>query len=182
VGTRRYIAPEVVNNGRYNTKVDVYGWALVTWELVSGVRPFSTWNPEVHRIAVCQQGERPRLYIHWPEWFQLLLRRTWCETVADRWSMAQVVSYLDQATRPCGARSTGCPASPVGVCELNDIDVLANLTIPDLGSSNVYIPRRLSLKPRPSREDTSSLVLQNSLLELTLCIDEGIEVCANEAA
>jgi serine/threonine protein kinase len=182
VGTRRYIAPEVVNNGRYNTKVDVYSWALVTWELVSGTRPFSSYCTEEHRIAVCQQGERPRLCIHWPEWFQLLLRRTWCETVADRWSMAQVVSYLHQATRPNGSHSAGCPASPVGVCELDEIDVLANLVMPDLGGSNASIPRRISLKPRPQREDTSSLVLQCSLLGLSFCIDEGIEVCANEAA
>jgi serine/threonine protein kinase len=184
VGTRRYIAPEVVNNGRYNTKVDVYSWALVTWELVSGIRPFSTYNTDDHRIAVCQQGERPRLYMHWPEWFQLLLRRTWCETVADRWSMSQVVSYLHQATRPHGARRTGCPASPVGVCELDEVVFAnsANLTIPDLDISNVSIPRRISLNPRPSREDTSSLVLQGRLLVLTLCIDEAIEVCAHEAA
>jgi serine/threonine protein kinase len=185
VGTRRYIAPEVVNNGRYNTKVDVYSWALVTWELISGVRPFSTYCTEEHRITVCQQGERPRLYIHWPEWFQLLLRRTWCETVADRWSMAQVVSYLHQATRPYGPRSTDCPASPVGVCDLDEVDVLANLTkltIPDLGSSNVSIPRKISLKPLPPLEDTSSLVLQCSLLGLSFCINEGIGVCASEAA
>ena len=40
LGTIRYMAPEVANHEPYNEKVDVYSFALITWQMFSCVKPF----------------------------------------------------------------------------------------------------------------------------------------------
>jgi serine/threonine protein kinase len=98
VGTRRYMAPEIINDGKYNTKVDVYSWAMVVSELLTGNKPYANYGIEEHRVAVCQAGERPRLHFHWPSWLQTVLQKAWCEC-DDRWSMHQVVTHMTQSLR-----------------------------------------------------------------------------------
>ena len=61
VGTRRYMATEIVNHSKYNTKADVYSWSMVIYELLVQQRPFANYSIEDHRIRVCQGGERPKL-------------------------------------------------------------------------------------------------------------------------
>ena len=97
VGTRRYMAPEIVNNARYNCKADVYSWSMVVWQMFALKKPYPHHSTEDHRIFVCQQGERPPLeddnvYIPWI--LRSLLEESWCEFVADRFTMAQVCDQL----------------------------------------------------------------------------------------
>jgi serine/threonine protein kinase len=188
VGTRRYMAPEIINDECYNLKVDVYSWSMLTWELLTGCKPYALYTMDEHRVIVCQGGERPRLHFDWPEWLQTLLRKTWCESVSDRWSIDQVVAHLTGALRDIAPkRPSSLLDSPVGVHEFaDDSDVVADLSflaVPELARSTG--PRRISLNPRllsPEGDDTSSLfttIIDNSLLGLTLDTDEGIEVCVN---
>lgn len=198
VGTRRYMAPEIINDGYYNTKVDVYSWAMVVSELLTGTKPYASYSMDDHRVAVCQGGERPRLRLDWPAWLRSMLQRTWCESVPDRWSMDHVVAHLTRALRGVSRRrvrgssnndNNNILDSPVGVCEFDRSqeftpDQLCALSIPD------FAPRRVSLNPRllsidddvNNNDDSSGLfssVVDSSLLGLTLCLEDGIEVCAN---
>jgi serine/threonine protein kinase len=108
VGTRRYQAPEIVLSGRYNAKIDVYSLALVLWEMITGKRPYPTYNESEHALYVCRKGERPKIH-HLPvqsshlesehqKWVQLqwqeLFDRMWCTSIQQRLSMTQVVSAL----------------------------------------------------------------------------------------
>jgi len=101
VGTRRYMAPEIIiKDGRYNAKADVYSWAVVTWELVSGYKPYAHYSAADHCAMVCQGGERPKLdRTHWPEHLRTILVHAWSESVAERWSMARVVAELAAASK-----------------------------------------------------------------------------------
>ncbi|EDV92573.1 inhibitor of nuclear factor kappa-B kinase subunit beta [Drosophila grimshawi] len=40
VGTRHYYAPEVVETGKYNNKVDYWSMGIIAYELVTGVQPY----------------------------------------------------------------------------------------------------------------------------------------------
>lgn len=105
VGTRRYMAVEIVNTHRYNVKADVYGWSMVVWELLIGSKPFPLYSVEDHRIMVCQGGERPPLpsttitsnsngNTMWPEAVRTLLKQSWTESVRDRLTIYEVCDSL----------------------------------------------------------------------------------------
>jgi serine/threonine protein kinase len=52
-------APEVFRHEPYNTKVDVYAFAMLCFELFEGRAPFDGWDPVECAKAVALQGERP---------------------------------------------------------------------------------------------------------------------------
>jgi serine/threonine protein kinase len=145
VGTRRYMAPEIINDGQYNVKVDVYSWAMVVLELMTGVKPYANYDMEEHRVAVCQGGERPHIHFHWPLWLQNTLQNSWCESITNRWSMQQIIMYLTESLQANsdGRRTTrhiSVLDSPVDVQQINEYmiepDWLHLPELPDLRSSD----------------------------------------------
>ena len=119
VGTRRYMAPEIVQRTGYNLKVDVYGWAMVFFEMLALQRPYDLCNRDVHRILVCQGGQRPCIRPFWPNDLKDLLRQAWAPNHADRPTMdeiiKQLVRLLDAAKRQ---QLTPTDRSLQVVCEL----------------------------------------------------------------
>ena len=157
VGTRRYMAPEIINDGKYNNKVDVYSWSMLVSELITGTKPYVNYDIETHRVAVCQGGERPTVpFQFYPSWIQIVLQKTWCESVTDRWSARQVIYYLHMVLKEDAngtASESGIPQylnqsslrpfpdSPVDVKQMNEIDFypsdwLLMPNLPDLHDEN----------------------------------------------
>lgn len=97
VGTRRYMAPEIINKGCYNLKVDVYGWSVVFWEILTLCVPYATYSTDEHRREVCHGGERPAIHLQWPHSIQNILRLSWEENVNNRFTMQEVRDYLQAA-------------------------------------------------------------------------------------
>jgi len=60
-GSIRYMAPEVATNQLYNQSVDVYSFALISWELAYGKKPYVGMNVRTHHQVVCLGGGRPQL-------------------------------------------------------------------------------------------------------------------------
>lgn len=98
VGTRRYMAVEVVNHSRYNLKADVYSWSMVVWELLTGQRPFAAYSIHEHGLHVCLQGERPPLR-GLPQDVQNLLACCWTEDVTTRLTVREVTVLLASIVR-----------------------------------------------------------------------------------
>lgn len=97
VGTTRYMAPEVINDAKYNLKTDVYGWSMIFWEVLSLSKPYAPYSSDDHRREVCRKGERPSLLLQWPPWIHNLLRLSWEEDVESRLTMNDVCNYLQAA-------------------------------------------------------------------------------------
>ena len=115
VGTRRYMAVEIVNTSMYNDKADVYSWAMVFWEMLSMERPYSTHSVEDHKRLVCQGGERPLLRKHWPQAIQNLLQHSWTTSIPDRLSMKEVECLLRTFIECCRVLDDDIPESPTAV-------------------------------------------------------------------
>jgi serine/threonine protein kinase len=98
VGTRRYLAVEVVNSSTYNELADVYSWSLVLWEYLALSRPFPHYDVRQHALHVCQQGERPDTGML-PHEVRQLLRQCWTEDWRARLSMEEVVALLTAIVR-----------------------------------------------------------------------------------
>ncbi|XP_057764132.1 integrin-linked protein kinase 1-like [Salvia miltiorrhiza] len=95
--TCRYVAPEVFRNQDYDTKVDVFSFALILQELIEGSPPFSTKQEhEVPKSYVAK--ERPpfkapmKLYAHG---LKDLIEECWSENPADRPTFRQIIPRLE---------------------------------------------------------------------------------------
>ncbi len=56
----RYMAPEVFRHERYNNKVDVYGFAMIAYQLFEGVPPFFSKEPVDAARAAAHEKKRPQ--------------------------------------------------------------------------------------------------------------------------
>jgi serine/threonine protein kinase len=96
VGTRRYCAPELLLGQGYNTKADVYSWAVLVHEMISLKQPYSMYDKDAHEHLVCRQGVRPELKAKWPCELKDLLRDTWEASVEKRIPMTEVCHRLKE--------------------------------------------------------------------------------------
>ncbi|GJW04040.1 serine/threonine-protein kinase STY17-like protein, partial [Tanacetum coccineum] len=60
-GTYRWMAPEVIEHKPYDHKADVFSFAIVLWELLTGEVPYSYLTPLQAAVGVVQQGLRPTI-------------------------------------------------------------------------------------------------------------------------
>lgn len=44
VGSFRYMAPELVKHEPYNMSVDIYSWAVLSWEMLAIDKPYTGIN------------------------------------------------------------------------------------------------------------------------------------------
>lgn len=95
VGTRRFMAPEVVNSNTYNAKADCYSWAMTVVEMLTLHKPYPHYSSDQHAEFVCKRGERPVLAPHGvPPVVQQLLEQSWCQDVRQRLSMKDICYQL----------------------------------------------------------------------------------------
>jgi serine/threonine protein kinase len=98
VGTRRYMAVEVVNNSRYNQLADVYSLGIVLWEYLVGKRAFASYSIAQHSLHVCVQGERPPT-VSLPLEIRRLLAQCWTDDLEGRMSADDVTVLLTSILR-----------------------------------------------------------------------------------
>ena len=94
VGTRRYMAPEIVTIGQYNQKADVYSWSMVFYEILTCIKPYVTYSTEDHTTHVCYNNERPILPLSFPYWMHMILQKAWDENISTRSSIYDVGRQL----------------------------------------------------------------------------------------
>ena len=96
VGTRRYMAPEVVVSRWYDDRADTYSWSLVFYELVTQTRPFDGIQRAEHKQYICIEGKRPKVYSYYgfsPD-LEELMRLAWAQDVKKRLTMDEVCETL----------------------------------------------------------------------------------------
>ncbi|KAM5587839.1 hypothetical protein ABKV19_006334 [Rosa sericea] len=100
----RYIAPEVSKNEEYDTKVDVFSFALILQEMIEGCPPFSAkQDSEVPKVYVAR--ERPpfrapvKRYAHG---LRELIEECWNEKPAKRPSFRQIILRLESIYNTIG--------------------------------------------------------------------------------
>ena len=120
-GTLVYMAPEVYLNQPYNEKVDVYSFAMILWELISGEQVFSNMSKDEHMQEVVLGGQRPSLspiLARAPAGVARLLERCWHAKHQRRPDFASIerdlLSICDDETA-ASTPSSGCEASPAPI-------------------------------------------------------------------
>ncbi|XP_022142233.1 serine/threonine-protein kinase STY17-like [Momordica charantia] len=95
--SRRYEAPEVFKNEKYDTKVDVFSFALILQEMIEGRPPFAdTPDSEVPKLYAA--GERPPFRAplkRYENGLKELIEECWNEMPAMRPTFRQIISQLE---------------------------------------------------------------------------------------
>ncbi|KAI3904360.1 hypothetical protein MKW92_024766 [Papaver armeniacum] len=93
----RYIAPEVFRNEEYDTKVDVFSFAIILQEMIEGHPPFSTKEEDEAATAYAEKERPPfkaphKLYSHG---LRELIEECWSEVPANRPTFKQIIEKLN---------------------------------------------------------------------------------------
>ena len=113
IGTKVYMAPEVMRGKPYNLGCDVYSFALVLWEICTLAKPYaeiapggsgggSTGHVDALSHAVCVQKQRPSLQDVDSVVLRELMEYAWHDDLCQRWDMRQVQKVLQSE---CDAQS-----------------------------------------------------------------------------
>eukprot|EP01118_Nematostelium_gracile_P003734 TRINITY_DN14327_c0_g1_i1.p1 TRINITY_DN14327_c0_g1~~TRINITY_DN14327_c0_g1_i1.p1 ORF type:complete len:245 (-),score=36.27 TRINITY_DN14327_c0_g1_i1:242-976(-) len=76
-GTICYMAPEALRGEPYNSKADVYSFALVVWEMLTNERPYEGWILPKLVARVGMKAERPDMPERTPPELAQLIEACW---------------------------------------------------------------------------------------------------------
>lgn len=107
VGTTRWIAPEVIEGGKYSKEVDVYAFGLVLYELISCKLPFQeiSFNSQVEKkvlagarpplpdSCVFYEEQRPKLNMI-PKSYRDLVKTCWEQRPSKRPHLRKILTEL----------------------------------------------------------------------------------------
>ncbi|CAN1122242.1 Serine/threonine-protein kinase STY17 [Linum perenne] len=98
-GTYRWMAPEVIEHKPYDHKADVFSFAIVMWELLTGELPYSYLTPLQAAVGVVQKGLRPTIPKETQPKLAELLDRCWRQDPAERPDFCEIIDILQQIAK-----------------------------------------------------------------------------------
>ncbi|XP_009150775.1 serine/threonine-protein kinase STY8 isoform X1 [Brassica rapa] len=95
-GTYRWMAPEVIEHKPYSHKADVFSYAIVIWELLTGDIPYAFLTPLQAAVGVVQKGLRPKIPKKTHPKVKGLLERCWQQDPKERPDFEEIIEMLQQ--------------------------------------------------------------------------------------
>lgn len=100
----RYVAPEVFSSEEYDTKADVFSFALILQEMIEGRMPFTDkQDSEASEAYACK--ERPPFTApskHYPHGLKTLIEECWHDNPAKRPTFRQIIKRLESILHHMG--------------------------------------------------------------------------------
>lgn len=93
-GSLPYMAPEVVRSETYDTKCDVYSFAMLLWEILSLKGAFKGYTPTKFVNKVVVEHERLPVPKHWPPLTRLMIPEAWDKDPRNRPDMKRVAILI----------------------------------------------------------------------------------------
>jgi len=103
IGTPHYCAPEILKAKKYGEKVDVYSFAMVLWEMLTGKVPFSGMGTNGEDLSAVQvmmkvavEKVRPEIPKSCPKMVYKLIEDCWQHDPLKRPSVDEIITRLEQ--------------------------------------------------------------------------------------
>lgn len=98
-GNRFYMAPEVLTGtSEYSIEMDIYSFAIVSWEMYKRKRPFQGYKAYQLMEEVCRNQLRPAMPMDTnvcPRGLQKLIRKCWHQEPSERPSAKEVINVIE---------------------------------------------------------------------------------------
>ena len=93
------MAPEVINEEKFNKKCDVYSYAMILIELIEHKIPYeSSGDFEAATLAI--SGQRPALGDNMPGYIHSLIEACWAHNPTEHLSFCDIVIAMETKTYP----------------------------------------------------------------------------------
>ena len=93
-GAIPYMAPQVADCQPYDTQCDVFGFAVLLWELLQLKPAFDGYSRREFLLRVVRNRERLQVRRSWPNGTRQALQQAWKHEARDRPNMTQVLRLL----------------------------------------------------------------------------------------
>ncbi|RHZ86580.1 hypothetical protein Glove_48g41 [Diversispora epigaea] len=96
-GVLPYIAPEVLSGEEYTKAADVYSFAFIAYELITGLRPYSDFPPHYDDVELSRKicnGLRPKIPFRTPKFMTSLIMRCWDARISYRPTFEELANEL----------------------------------------------------------------------------------------
>ena len=95
-GTPIYMAPEILSNEEYSKSGDVYAFAFIVFEMMTGEQPFKGEKISIYQLVkkISIDGFRPKISDDVPTSYRGLIESCWSQKSEDRPSFKDIVESL----------------------------------------------------------------------------------------
>jgi serine/threonine protein kinase len=101
-GTPLWMAPEVMQGLELDEKCDVYSFAIVAWEVLTGNAPYTEFDDyDGFKDAICSRQVRPPIPASMHPLLVDLLRACWAPHARDRPSFDRILRHLQRCAVDC---------------------------------------------------------------------------------
>jgi serine/threonine protein kinase len=93
-GVLPYVAPELLRGLEYSKKVDIYSFAIIMWEICSGIRPYAGTAHDINMARDICEGKRPPVPPGTPAFYSELMKSCWDANPRNRPDAAEVLKTV----------------------------------------------------------------------------------------
>ena len=153
-GTPAYMAPELLESNTFTEKTDVYAFAIVIWEVLTGEFPWQGLNPMQIGMQVMVKKARPPVPANAPQDLVALLQRCWAHDAARRPTFEAIKSWLADASHPMPLSPSQTSLGPLE--EVEDVSQAISQAMPQ--QPTMQQPMQQPMMQLPQHEVMSVLV------------------------
>lgn len=107
IGPVRYMSPESLKHRKYSTASDVWSFACLCVEVISGRPPHADLDLLDAGVRIRDEGLSPDIPSGMPAWLANICKRSWQRNPADRPTMSDFVSAFKPNIGPTSVSSLG---------------------------------------------------------------------------
>lgn len=99
IGTRRYMAPEIVKRLPYGPSADIYSFGILLWQICTLETPFESYDCNLHNKLVVYEGARPKVCDSWPSTLKNMIRCSWSDEIDQRPDTESIMTTVKEIIR-----------------------------------------------------------------------------------